>query len=285
MTTKNQVVSSTLLAALLLGGATSASAQLELPAPSPAAQVMQRVGLTDISLEYSSPGVKERTIWGELVPWGKPWRTGANAATKITFSRDVTFGGKPVPAGSYAVVTFPSQKGWVVVLSRELGLYAGGKSYNKKDDVVRVSAATSKVPHRERLTFLFSGTTDSETSLDLEWEQLRVSVPIKADTAKQVQASIKSTLDNAWRSHANAARYVAENSKDYDTALRYIDTSIGVQSTWFNNWLKADILAKKGDYPEAHKYAQVAWDLGKKDKNFFYKAAVQKALVDWKGKS
>src|SRR5689334_1734859 len=105
-----QIVRSIVFATVALA-APSAWAQLELPAPSPAAKVMQRVGLTDISLEYSSPAVKGRKIWGELVPYDKVWRTGANASTKISFSRDVTFGGKPVPAGTYTLVTFPTATG------------------------------------------------------------------------------------------------------------------------------------------------------------------------------
>ncbi|WP_224364565.1 DUF2911 domain-containing protein [Hyalangium versicolor] len=259
------------------------SAQLQLPAPSPAAKVMQQVGLTDISLEYSSPGVKGRKIWGALVPWDAPWRSGANASTKITFSRDVTFGGKPVPAGTYAIVSFPSQKGWSIALNKELGLWQG-KSYDAADDVVRVSATTAPIPNRERLTFLFSNTTDTGTSLDLEWEKLRISVPIQVDTVGQAQANIKSALDNAWRPHMSAASYVAENLKDVDTALKYVDTSISIDSNWQNNWVKAELLAKKGNYAEARKHAQVAWDLGQKSPNFFYKDAVAKALADWKDK-
>lgn len=284
MTTNKHLLPGTLMAALLLVSATAAFAQPELPSASPAASVSQRVGLTDVSVEYSSPAVKGRKIWGGLVPYNKPWRTGANAATKVTFSRDVTFGGKSVPAGTYSLVTLPTAKGWTVVLSKELGFFSGGKPYDAKHDVVRVQAATSKIPHRERFTVLFANTTDDKTSLDLEWEKLRVSVPIAVDTAAHAQANIAAAVGGAWRPHLNAARYVAETTKDYDTALKYADTSIAIESTWFNNWIKADILAKKGNYTEAHKYAQVAWDLGQKDKNFFFKSAVEKALVEWKKK-
>lgn len=258
--------------------------QLELPAASPSAKVTQKVGLTEITIDYASPGVKGRKVWGDLVPWDKPWRTGANAATKITFSRDVTFGGKPVPAGTYSIVTVPSAKGWTVALNKELGLWVGAKPYDTKDDVVRVPATTAEIPNRERLTFLFSNTTDDETSLDLEWEKLRVSVPIKVDTTAHTQASIKATLEGAGRAHANAARYVADTSKDYDTALKYVDTSIAIQSNWYNNWIKADILARKGQYAEARKFAQASWDLGNKDPNFFFRDAVSKALTEWKDK-
>jgi hypothetical protein len=271
-------------AVLLALTAFPASAQLELPAPSPAAKVMQRVGLTDITVDYSSPAVKGRKIWGDLVPFDQVWRTGANATTKITFSRDVTFGGQPVPAGTYALVSLPTQKGWTVIVNKELGLYGGGKAYEEKNDVARASATTTEVPARERFTFFFSNTTDDQTSLDFEWEKLRVSVPIKTDTAAHAQASIKGAMENSWRSQANAARYVAETSKDYATALKYADASLAVQSHWYNNWIKADILARAGKFPEARKFAQTAWDLGQKDQNFFFKDAVAKALTDWKNK-
>lgn len=271
------------LSALVALVALPAAAQLELPAPSPAAKVMQRVGLTDITVDYSSPAVKGRKLWGDLVPWDKPWRTGANAATKITFSKDVTFGGKPVPAGTYAIVTFPTAKGWTMALNKELGLFAG-KAYDAKDDVVRVPATTATIPARERLTFLFSNTTDNDTSLDMEWEKLRVSVPVKVDTTTHAQASIKAAMDNAWRGSANAGRYIADTSKDYATALKYLDNSLAIQSHWYNNWLKADILARQGNYAEARKFAQAAWDLGEKDQNFFFKDMVANALKEWKDK-
>jgi hypothetical protein len=270
-------------AALVALAAGPASAQLKLPAPSPGAKVSQEVGLTDISIEYSSPGVKGRKIWGDLVPWDKPWRTGANASTKITFSRDVNFGGKPVPAGTYAIVTLPTQKGWTVVLSKELGLWQG-KTYDAKDDVVRVPATTTAIPHRERLVFIFSNTTDNGTTLDMEWEKLRVSVPIQVDTAAQAQANIKAAINGAWRAPSAAARYELETTKNLDTALKYVDLSIAIQPTWNNQWTKAEILAQKGNYAEARKFAQAAWEMGEKDSNFFARDDVSKALEDWKNK-
>lgn len=259
-----------------------AQAQLELPAPSPAAKIGQRVGLTDIELAYSSPAVAGRKIWGALVPFGAAWRTGANAATKITFSRDVTFGGKAVPAGSYAVVTWPTAKGWTVILSRNLGLWAAGVAYDAKDDVVRVEAKTAAVPLRERLTFVFSDTTDRSTRLDLEWEKLRVSVPIEVDTAGHVQAAMTKVLDGQWRPHASAARYLIENTKEFERALAYVETSLAIQKTWFNCWIKALALHKLGRIADARIWAQQAWELGEKDSLFFYRDRVQEALKTWK---
>lgn len=275
---KKTILGSACAALLLLS--VPAAAQLQLPAASPAASVTQTVGLTDVKVEYSSPAVKGRPIWGALVPWNQPWRTGANLATKVTFSRDVTFGGKRVPAGTYALVSFPTQKGWSVSLNRELGLFAG-KTYDAKQDVVKVPATTTEIPHRERLTFLFANTTDDATSLDLEWEKLRLSVPLKVDTAAHARASIEEGMESTWRTPAAAARYLAEQ-KDYAGALKLADTSVGVKSTWFNQWVRADILARMGRYAEAKKAAQASWDLGHKDPGFFFRDAVAKALKEWK---
>ncbi len=262
----------------------AAWADLELPAPSPAAKVMQRVGITDISLEYSSPAVDGRKVFGTLVPWDKAWRTGANSPTKITFSRDVTFGGAAVPAGTYAIVTIPGEKSWTVALNKDLAINVTDHTYDAKDELVRVKATTSAIPHRERMTFVFDNTKDDSTSLDLEWDKLRVSVGIKVDTGAHVAASIKSTLDNAWRPYANTARYLAEKKQEYPAAMEAIDKSLALKSVWFNNWIKADILHRQGNNAEALKFAQIAKDLGDKDANFFYKESVTKALTDWQAK-
>lgn len=276
------------VAVLVVLGAAPASAQLELPAPSPAAKVMQKVGLTEITVDYSSPGVKGRKVYGDVVPWDKPWRTGANAATKVTFSKDVTFGGKPVPAGTYSLVTLPTQSGWTAVLNKDLTIFGGGKAYDAKDDVVRVPATTTEIPSRERLTFLFSNTTDDQTSLDMEWEKLRVSVPVQINTAALAQANIQTAVNGAWNAMASAARYTAETTKDYPTALKYADNALAIRSNWYTNWIKADILAKSGKYAEARKLAQTALELGQKDPTpsffSFYKDSITKSVEEWKNK-
>jgi hypothetical protein len=259
----------------------AAAQQLTLPAASPAAMVKQTVGLTDVTVEYSSPAVKKRKIWGGLVPFDKPWRTGANSATKITFGKDVKIADKPVPAGSYAIVTLPTAKGWTLILNKDTTIWAGGKAYDEKQDLLRVPVTTAAIPNRERMTFLFNNTTDTETSLELEWEKLKVIIPIKADTDAQALASITSTLDNVWRPHANAARYLGEK-QDYAKALAYIDQSLAMQSHWYNNWIKADLLYKSGKVAEALTFAQTAKTLGEKDTNFFFKDDVEKALKEWK---
>jgi hypothetical protein len=272
------------MTALLLFSS-SVSAQPELPRPSPSAKVTQVIGLTEITVDYSSPGVKGRPIWGALVPYDQMWRTGANQATKITFSRDVTFGGKPVPAGSYAFFTIPAKGAWTVILNKKAEQAGTGRDYTTDLDLVRFQVQAKPAPHRERMTFLFSDFTDDKGLLDLEWEKVRISIPIKVNTEEQALANITKSIDGAWRTYANAARYMAEAKKDYDTGLRYIDQSIGLKEDWFNLWIKATLLAGKGKTKDAIALGEKAYILGKKAEFFFLEPEIKKTLAEWKKKS
>lgn len=268
--------------ALTVGFVGSAAAQdLALPAPSPLASATQTVGVTQMTIEYSSPGVKGRQIFGELVAWDKMWRTGANAATHISFSTDVTIGGKKVPAGNYSVLTIPSKKSWTVIFNGDPK--AAVRNYAKAKDAARISVKATTIPKRERMAFIFSNTTDAGTSLDLEWDTLRVSIPIKVDTAANVAANMKAFDGGSARGHARAARYLAE-SKQLDKALAHIDIAVSLDNSWFNNWIKAEILGKKGDYKAAYPFVETAWKLGQKAEYFFWKDRVKKALDEWKNK-
>ncbi|MDX2168225.1 MAG: DUF2911 domain-containing protein [Deltaproteobacteria bacterium] len=255
----------------------------ELPQASPNASVMQQVGLTKFTVTYSSPGVKGRTVWGELVPYDQLWRTGANLATQIEASRDFTFGGTKVPAGTYALYTIPGKSSWTVILNKNPN--AGGtRGYDEKNDVARISVTPTQIPARERLAFLFSNTTEDSSRLDLEWDTLRVSMPIKVDTAQQATANIDKALADAWRPHFASARYLLDSGGDLKTALGYIDTSIAIKSTWWNNWVKAQILAKQGNQAEAVVAAEQAQKLGQGDEIYegFFKDQIAKSIADWK---
>jgi len=264
--------------------ASSASAQLDLPRPSPQAKVSQVIGLTEITVDYASPAVKGRPIWGTLVPYDQMWRTGANSATKITFSKDVTFGGKPVPAGTYALMTIPSKGAWTVILNKKLDQSGTARDYKADQDFVRFQVQAKPAPHRERLAFLFSDFTDDKGSLDLEWDKLRVSIPIKVSTEEQALANIKKTLDGTSWTYAFAARYTAETKKDFDTALKYIDQSISLKEDWFNTWTKATIVAGMGKTKDAIALGEKAYALGQKAEFFFLEAEVKKTLAEWKKK-
>lgn len=275
------------LTGLLLVGAGALSQTLaqglEVPQPSVKAKVEQRVGVTDFSIEYSSPAVRGRKIWGELVPHDQLWRTGANAPTKLTASKEFSFGGTKVPAGSYTLLTIPGASSWTVILNKNTAIQ-GVNGYDAKDDVARATVKPEAAPARERMTFLFSETTDDGTRLDLEWAALRVSVPVKVDTAGQVKAAIDKSLGEAWRPHYQAGRYVLESGGDVDTAIRHLDTSIAIQPTWWNQWFRAQALAKKGRPADAVASAEKAQQLGKGDNIFeqFFQEDVQKAIDGWK---
>jgi hypothetical protein len=276
-----------LAAVVLFASAAGAQPALELPRPSPTAKIMQTVGLTEISVDYSSPRVNGRKIWGGLLPWGEVWRAGANAATKVTFSREVTVGGTAVPAGTYAFFVIPNKTGaWTLILSKNAQQF-GAFSYKKEDDLVRVDARPQPIPMRERLAYSFSDfATQTQASLDLEWEKVRLSLPIKLDTEAQAEKNIAQFDENRWVPYNAAARYELEQGKHFDEGLKLVDKSIAIKEQWLNVWTKAQLLAAKGQYREAHALAVHADELGQKipADNYFYKDDVKKAIADWKNK-
>jgi hypothetical protein len=283
----NRLLVSCLFAILAPAGMTAAQqAGPELPTPSPKARIEQRVGLVDMSVDYSSPGVKGRKIWGDLVPFDRPWRAGANAATKLTVSHDFVFGGKSVAAGSYALYAVPGKATWAVALNSSTAAW-GNDGFDKTKDVARVSIKPIATAPRERLTYIFSNTADDGVRLDLEWEKVRVSIPIAVDTKRYAMANIEKAVDEAWRPHFTAARYLLENGGDLDKALAYIDGSIAVKPTWWNNWVRAQILAKKGRAADATAAGEKAQALGTGDRVYegFYKDEVSKTIAGWKKKA
>lgn len=263
-----------------LAGPASAQ-QLELPRPSPMAKVSQVVGITEVAVEYSSPAVKGRKVWGGIVPLGELWRTGANQATKVTFSKDVTIADKPVPAGTYALFTIPGKDSWTVIFNKNAN--QGGTGQYKQDlDIARFTAKPLPAAHRERLTFVFTDTSEVATTLDLEWEKVRLAIPIKAGTEAQVAANIKGLEDNSWRSFNSAARYLLESKKDYDHALQLVERSLAQKEDWLNVWTKAQLTAAKGKPADGCQLGQKAKALGDKSDSFFFADEVKKALADWK---
>jgi len=277
-----RLLSVSLFLCCLGGGA--ARADLELPRPSPFAKVTQTVGYTDITVDYSSPGVKGRKIWGNVVPYDKMWRAGANTATKVTFSRDVTFAGKPLPAGTYAFFVIPTKNAWTVILNKKADQPGTGVGYNQAEDALRVSITPKSAPMRERLAYLVTDFTDDKALLDLEWEKVRLSIPVGLDTAKQAQTAIDGAIDNVWRTYANAARYMLETKKDVGTGMKLIDQSLALKEDWFNLWIKAELQAAQGHYADARTTGQKAYDLGSKGPNFFLQDEIKKTLGEWKNK-
>jgi hypothetical protein len=263
-------------------GLASAQSALETPAPSPKARVEQRVGVTDVSIDYSSPGVKGRKIWGQLVPYDKVWRAGANQPTRLTVSQDFAFGGTPLKAGSYAVFVTPTKAQWTVALNTDLT--ASQEEHDNAKDVARVTVAPVALPApRERLTYLFSDTQDDRTNLDLEWERVRIRVALTIDTKKIVLAGIDKAVGAAWQPHFAAASYLMENG-DPARALALVDKSIAIEANWRNEWLRAQIQGKRGNKAEATASANRALALGKGNAGFEQNVQpnIVKALAGWK---
>lgn len=256
-----------------------ALAAQELPQPSPHARVEQTVGLTDISVDYSSPAVRGRVTLGKLIPWNEYWRAGANAATTVTFEHEVKTLGKTVPAGSYRLGLIPTKGGWSAVLSEEGG---SPVDLDEKKIVAKAKVKGSAIPSRERLTYLFENTTNDRTDLVLEWSTFKVTVPIEVDTKALVAKNLESALRDSWRTLARTGRYLKDEG-EYEQALVHLDKSLAVEETWWATWYKAETLAAMGKKKDAVTLAKNVQKLGKGDDIFerFYAKDVEAALAAW----
>jgi len=270
------------LVTLSAGAALAQSAtKLDLPRPSPHGSVTQTVGLTDITVAFSSPGVKGRKIWGEVVPFDKVWRAGANECTKLTVSTAISIEGKPVAAGSYCVFLLPQKSGWTFILSKNLE-QAGSDKYKQSEDALRVPATASTIPPRERLAFTVIDFDDEKGTLAMEWETQRVAVKFTTGTHEKVMAEIRGLKSDDWAQYNAAARYLLGAGTEPALAMQLVDRSIKLKETWFNVWTKAQLLHAAGKTSEAVALAQKAQTLGKGSPNFFAADDVANALVSWK---
>jgi hypothetical protein len=278
------------IGAMCAFGHRPAAAEVELPRQSPPATVSQQVGLTSIVVEYSSPAVKGRKVWGAAVPYDKSWSMSPSQPTRIKFSRDVQVGGRNVPAGTYVLSAFPAKGDWTMVLTRaakEASVAGkeppaeGAHDAGAETDVIRFKAHAKPSPFRERLTFVFSDFNEEKATLDLEWEKVRVSIPIAVNTGQQVLAGI-ADLDSAWRSYANAARYMLETKKDFDAGLKYADQSLALKEDWYTYWIKASLLAAKLDWRGARENGEKAYALGQKlGDGFVLEYELRRNVADW----
>jgi hypothetical protein len=235
--------------------------QLDLPRPSPNATVSQTVGITKISIQYSSPGVKGRKVWGELVPYGEVWRTGANENTTITFSTPVKISGTELPAGTYGLQTLPTERDWTVIFSKDADLW-GAFDYKPENDALRLKVKPETTTDSlERMAFSFENTTDTASTVVLRWEKLRVPFTVTVDTQALALSKLKESV--RWQAPLQAANYCIQNNTCLDEAGRWIDASIAMQETFSNLRAKAMLLAKKNDPKSAVTYGEKALAVAK----------------------
>jgi len=264
----------------------------ELPQPSPAAKVEQRIGLTDVTVEYSRPSVKNRTIWGELVPFDVIWRTGANANTLVTFSDDVKVNGKALKAGTYSFFTIPAKGAdWKVMFNSVIDGWGEGK-YKKENDVLTLSTKPIKGMYQESLRFSFEKLTGTSGNLVLAWDIIAISLKIEVDVDTKAWANIDKAIaeitdENKAGVYRNAAKHSASTGKRLEEGLKWIDASIEAKSSWYSYWVKADVQHAAGDNAGAIKSANKAIELGEagakeSGKPFGYKDRLEKAITDYK---
>jgi hypothetical protein len=275
------------LTPLLLAGAaalalaSTAVADLKTPRVSPNATVTQTIGLTDFTVTYSRPGVKGRAIWGDLVPYDKPWRTGANDATRFTTSDSITFGGQKLPAGGYSLFTIPGKDEWTVALNSEKDLW-GAYDYKPEKDVLRIKVKPTAAEHQEWMNFTFENLTPTSGELTLRWEKLEVAVPITVNVNDQVLAAARSEIDKPdWRTPYRAADFTLTNNVAVDEGEKWLQKSLSIQKNYYNLSLLARYHMKAGRKKEAVATAQQAIAAGKASKETVDTAATEKLLAEW----
>jgi Protein of unknown function (DUF2911)/Tetratricopeptide repeat len=259
----------------------SAPAQtLRTPSPSVPQFIRQDFGLSNIELSYSRPGVKGRKIFGDLVPFDKVWRTGANQATTLTFGDTVTIGGVPIAPGKYGLLTIPGANEWTFIITHQTDVTQPA-AYKQDQDIVRVHATPHQLPFTvETFTLEFSGITANSCNLDLLWDNIAVGIPINTNTDNKVMAQINNTLIRDDRPYYQAAFYYLENGKDLNKALEWFDKAIAQDPTaFFAVYQKARCLAKLGRKQEAIATAQKSIELSKQASNNDFVILNQKLIA------
>ncbi len=227
--------------------------QITTPAPSPLCKLEQRVGLGTITVEYSRPGKKDRIVFGDLVPYGKRWRTGANAATKITFSEDVTVEGKKLAKGTYALFTVPGEKSWDVIFYTDYNVGGVPDNYDVAKEAVKVTVVPEMILNTcETFLIDINDIRNESATLQLIWETTLVPVKLKFDTDAKVMASIEKVMAGpSSNEYYQAARYYYDTGKDLSTALTWIQKSNAMDPRYWKLRVEALILAKLGRKEEA----------------------------------
>jgi len=257
------------------------NAQLKTPAPSPTQTIRQDFGISSMELTYSRPGVKGRKVFGDLVPFGKVWRTGANSATIITFTDEVSIGGTKIPAGKYGILTVPDKKEWTIIITKQLDVTSPA-AYKQDQDLVRVTAETMKTDADvETFTMQFANVKPTTCELQLSWERTMVALPISTDIDTKVMAQIDQLMNKDNRPYFNAAMYYMDNGKDLNQALAWFDKAVEQQpAAFFIHHQRANCLAKLGRKEEAKAAAEKSKALAAEAKNDDYVKLNEKLLAE-----
>jgi len=266
----------------------SVNSQIKTPQASTSQKISQTVGLTEVTLEYSRPSMRGRIIFGGLVPYGKIWRTGANANTKITFSKAVTIGGTELKAGTYAIYTKPNAQSWEVYFYSDASNWGNPKEWDDAKVVATVKTEIFPMPMKiETFTMTFDDITNNSANLGMLWENVYVAIPITVNTDSEVSASIERVMGGAGSGdYYTAAVYYLNNDKDIEKAKTWIDKAIEMSDKpayWYYRQ-QSLIYAKSGDKKGAVDAALTSLKLAEEAGNDDYVAMNRKSLKEWGAK-
>ncbi len=259
----------------------------QIPRASPKASVSQTIGVTEISVNYCRPSVRDREIMGSLVPYDKVWRAGANEATTISFNYPVKFGKIEVNAGKYALFMIPHSNKWTIILNKEWNQW-GAYNYDPKLDVLRVEVLHQKTDHTELCTYSFIGVNKVEGVLRMTWENTQIDIPLKTNTHENTLSEIDRAVSASreyWYSYSAAAQYHFYEQKNAEKALEYINVAIALNAPNPAPWmLKSQILASQGKYKAAIQMAEEAIEVSKKHGFWFEVEENEEKIKIWKKK-
>ena len=266
----------------------STQAQVKTPQASPAAKVDQMVGLADIQIDYSRPGAKGRTVYGDLVPYGKNWRTGANANTTFSVDQDIKVNGKDLKKGKYALYTTPKADSWDVIFYTSTDNWGLPENWDESKVALRVSVKPETLMRSvESFTIAINNITNDSATLDLAWERTYVSVPFTVPTNEVAMASIEKALAGpSYADYFAAAQYYYQSNNDMNKALTWVNKAIemapGDRDTpfWYLR-LKSLIQAKTGDKKGAIATAKASLEGAKKAGNSDYEKMNKDSIAEW----
>ena len=241
---------------------------LRVPSPSTTQTVKQEFGLGTIELSYSKPNMRGRNIFGDLVPFGAVWRTGANNATTLTFSDEVNIGGTKIPAGKYGLLSIPGASEWTIIISKQTDV-TSPSAYQQNMDVVRMTVPAVSLPFAiESFMITFEKIRSNELDLMILWDQTMVSFPIKADIDSKIMAQIDNLINNDNKPYYNAAMYYMDNGKDLNKAASWLEEATKQTPNAYWVWYqKARCLSMIGKKAEAKVASSKSLELAKAAKN------------------
>ena len=263
-------------------------AQVTTPQPSPKCTLNQMVGLTDVEIEYSRPGTKGRNVFGDLVPFGKVWRTGANANTTISFSEDVIIDGKTLKKGKYALFTLPKVECWEVIFYSKTDNWGNPEEWNESDVALRASVVPEMLNRNvESFTIDINNLDNNFGHLNLAWEKTLVSLKFEVPTQKMAMASIDKVLAGpSAGDYFSAAQFYYQSNGDLTKALNYVNKALELkkESPFWYTKLKSLIQAKLGDKKGAIETARLSLAAAKVANNNDYIKMNEDNILEWSKK-